>query len=153
MLPCTLPPCPQPAPCSLSLASYPDFPQLGSPNCLISPSRGSQPYCCVILHSFSKGSCAIPNQIVLPSTSLCLSTLPLELAAPFLVPTVTGVLSAPLNTLHVFQLGHSFPPWYLRPGISVISIFACLPRTPRTSPVMPPNLPSWLGLSQMGLGG
>ena len=73
-LPWTLPSCPQPAPCSLSLASLPDFSQLGSSDSLIGPSPG--PQSSLLCHSaqlLQRLAIPIPNQIALPSTSLCLS--------------------------------------------------------------------------------
>ena len=148
MLPCTLPSCPQPAPCSLSLASYPDFPQLGSANCLIGPSRGCQrSLLCHSAQLLQRLPCPSLTKSRCPRLLCVCQLLPLELAAPYFPCTHSTLVStfcSSKHSLHVFQLDHSFPlgakAWHL-----CHRLFACLPRTPRTSTVMPPNLlPGWV---------
>lgn len=114
----------------------------------LAPLRALSPHCCVILHSFSKGW-PFPSltRLRCPQLLCVCQFLPLELAAPFFFSwthsTLVSTFCSSKHSLHVFQLYHSFPfgaeAWRL-----CHHLFAFLPRTPRTSTVMPSNLlPGW----------
>lgn len=116
------------------------LPSAGLQRNVSSAPPGSAPS--LLCHSCTaspKAAMPIPNQIGCCPRLLCVcQLLPLELAFPFfLVPTVHWCpLSASLNTLSMSSSSTiAFP---LVPRSTLCHrLFACLPRTPRTSPVCP----------------